>query len=124
MILASVLVCAKFYNDAFYRNCDIASVSGLATPAETNTLEICLLVLINYQVFISPEDFATYEERLDEFDQECLVTEGETTPPLEVDMYDYTHDYEFEDSESYEKLFTNDNSNTVSVYESPQGTFL
>lgn len=96
MILAAVLVCAKFYNDVFYRNCDIASVSGLATPAETNTLEICLLVLIDYRVFISPEEFASYEERLDEFDQEGLVAGGEDTLPMEVVLYDYTHDYEFE----------------------------
>lgn len=63
IVLSTVLVCTKFYNDIYYSNSDIATISGVLLE-ELNLIEIHFLELIGYQVYVSTEELAHYEAGL------------------------------------------------------------
>lgn len=60
LVIGTVLVLTKFYNDIFYSNEDIASISGL-TLQDLNRIEKYLLDTVDYHLFISPEEYELYE---------------------------------------------------------------
>lgn len=61
LVIGSVLVLTKFYNDVFYSNADIASIGGL-TVEDLNRIERYLLETVDYQIYISSEEFQMYEQ--------------------------------------------------------------
>lgn len=63
LILTTVLITAKFYNDIFFANQYIASVGGV-TLQNLNELEEFFVEVIDWQLFISPEEFHCYENVL------------------------------------------------------------
>ncbi|KAL2249013.1 cyclin-U4-1-like [Sesamum indicum] len=59
LLIASVLVSAKFMDDMFYNNAYYAKVGGIST-AEMNLLEMDFLFGLGFQLSVSPSTFQTY----------------------------------------------------------------
>lgn len=53
----------KFYNDIYYSNCDIATISGVPVN-ELNLIERFLLERIEFQLLVSSEEHEHYERAL------------------------------------------------------------
>ena len=47
IVLGTVLVCTKFYNDIYYSNSDIATISGIVVE-ELNLIERYYLQMLGY----------------------------------------------------------------------------
>jgi hypothetical protein len=59
LILAALLVGAKYFDDFFYSNSYYSKVGGVRTK-ELNTLEACLLEMLQWRLYVSPEEYAQY----------------------------------------------------------------
>ncbi|KAL0359070.1 UNVERIFIED_CONTAM: Cyclin-U4-1 [Sesamum angustifolium] len=59
LLIASVLVSAKFMDDMFYNNAYYAKVGGIST-AEMNLLEMDFLFGLGFHLNVSPSTFQTY----------------------------------------------------------------
>jgi len=64
-----VLITSKFYNDIYFANQYIASVGGVPTQ-NLNQLEDFYLEMIDWNLFISPEDFESYAVALSTYSNE------------------------------------------------------
>jgi hypothetical protein len=60
------MVAAKFADDFFYKNEYYAKIGGISR-AEMNALELELLRQLNYDLFISEGELATYLDRLEAY---------------------------------------------------------
>jgi len=63
LILTTVLVTSKMYNDIYYTNQYIASIGGV-TLHNINELERFYMSIIDWNVYISREEFDFYERGL------------------------------------------------------------
>eukprot|EP01113_Clastostelium_recurvatum_P033097 TRINITY_DN4339_c0_g1_i1.p1 TRINITY_DN4339_c0_g1~~TRINITY_DN4339_c0_g1_i1.p1 ORF type:complete len:425 (-),score=90.10 TRINITY_DN4339_c0_g1_i1:153-1427(-) len=63
MLITSIMVASKFYDDGFYTNSYYAKVGGLST-SEINTLEINFLFLLRFTLSVTPDDYYTYMYQL------------------------------------------------------------
>lgn len=63
LLLGTILVCTKFYNDVYYANHVVATAGGIKT-SELNLIERFLLNLLDYNLFVSAGEFAKFEEGL------------------------------------------------------------
>lgn len=63
IIMGALVLAIKYLDDEVFSNSHYARVGGV-TPQEMNQLEITLLELLNWNLHVSPEDYAVYEERL------------------------------------------------------------
>ncbi len=63
IILTTVLVCSKFYNDVYFSNDQVASLGGVHYK-EMNHLEIYLLQSLDYTLFIDQSEFDKFFEGL------------------------------------------------------------
>lgn len=61
LLVTSVMVAAKFYDDTFYSNAYYAFLGGLTTK-EINSLEASFLKLLNWSLHIYPEEFKVYTD--------------------------------------------------------------
>jgi hypothetical protein len=59
VFLAALVVAAKFIDDKYYKNSYYARVGGINT-CEMNTLEHQFLILIDFRLFVSPDEFEKY----------------------------------------------------------------
>lgn len=64
-----MLVATKFYNDIYYSNSDIATISGVPPP-ELNAIERYFCEQIGYKLYISSEELAHYEAGLENLFQQ------------------------------------------------------
>ena len=69
LILTTVLITSKFYNDIYFANQYIASVGGVPTQ-NLNQLEDFYLEMIDWNLYISPEDFESYAAALATYSSE------------------------------------------------------
>ena len=60
LIVTSMMLAVKFFDDVYYSNAYYAKVGGVKGP-EMNVLEIHFLRLIDWQLFVSPEEFELYK---------------------------------------------------------------
>lgn len=60
LILTTVLITSKFFNDIYFANQFIASVGGVPT-VNLNQLENFFLEMIDWNLYISPEDFEKFD---------------------------------------------------------------
>ena len=65
MLLAALIVSAKYHDDAFYANSYYASVGG-STPAEVNRVETAFLDACSWKLFVRPEEYAAKVARYTE----------------------------------------------------------
>ncbi|KAF8817947.1 cyclin2 related protein [Cardiosporidium cionae] len=63
LLVTSVMLAAKFFDDVYYSNAFYARVGGVGTR-EMNLLEAHFLSLINYQLFVSPEEYDQYRQNV------------------------------------------------------------
>ena len=55
-MLGAILLTAKFYNDVYYSNLNLAQIAGLPL-SELNQIESEFLTTIDYCIFIGPEEY-------------------------------------------------------------------
>lgn len=70
------MIAAKFYDDFFYYNPFFATVGGIK-PLEINALEIELLFLLEFNLFVSREEYGRYYETL----TNLAISKGITNDP-------------------------------------------
>ena len=58
--MTTVLITSKFFNDIYFANQFIASVGGVPT-VNLNQLENFFLEMIDWNLYISPEDFEKFD---------------------------------------------------------------
>lgn len=63
LLITSVMVAAKFFDDIYYDNAYYAKVGGIPT-AEMNSLELEFLFMINFTLNVTPEVYRQYEHEL------------------------------------------------------------
>ena len=60
LVVTSMMLAVKFFDDVYYSNAYYAKVGGVKGP-EMNVLEVHFLRLIDWQLFVSPEEFDLYK---------------------------------------------------------------
>eukprot|EP00164_Ancoracysta_twista_P007516 GFYU01010676.1.p1 GENE.GFYU01010676.1~~GFYU01010676.1.p1 ORF type:complete len:178 (-),score=28.89 GFYU01010676.1:209-742(-) len=63
LIITSIMVAAKFFDDNYYNNAYYARVGGVPTT-ELNSLELEFLFLINFSLHVPSDIFQKYREEL------------------------------------------------------------
>ena len=63
VVITSILLAAKFFDDAYYNNAYYARVGGVLVN-EMNSLEVDFLFRINFSLHFSPEEFEQYRREL------------------------------------------------------------
>lgn len=58
--MGAILLTAKFYNDVYYSNFNLAKLGGLDL-AELNAIEADFFKTIDYEVFVGYEEFERFE---------------------------------------------------------------
>lgn len=66
LIITSVLIAAKARDDTYYSNSYYASIGGITTK-ELNRLELMLLDMLQYNLFVTLEVFTEYRTKLQNF---------------------------------------------------------
>ena len=88
LILAAVVVAAKFFDDSYYSNGFYAKVGGIRV-AELNALEVAFLDLLDWRLHVSVSEFHQYRNQV------LLAVAGRTpstlpgSPPLRLDEDDH-----------------------------------
>ncbi len=76
LIVTSMMLAVKFFDDVYYSNAYYAKVGGVKGP-EMNVLELHFLRLIDWQLFVSPEEFDLYKTNV------LVAVAGNTAPTYE-----------------------------------------
>lgn len=63
LIITTIMVAAKFFDDFFYVNQFFGTVGGLK-PSEINSLEVELLFLLEFNLYVSKEEYERYYNTL------------------------------------------------------------
>eukprot|EP00993_Chasmostoma_nieuportense_P006295 NODE_6921_length_488_cov_2.390582_g6755_i0.p1 GENE.NODE_6921_length_488_cov_2.390582_g6755_i0~~NODE_6921_length_488_cov_2.390582_g6755_i0.p1 ORF type:complete len:144 (-),score=34.03 NODE_6921_length_488_cov_2.390582_g6755_i0:57-443(-) len=66
MLITSILLAAKVRDDKYYNNQHYAAIGGI-TATEMNHLELQLLTLLDFNLFVTPEAYQQYERNLLQF---------------------------------------------------------
>ena len=66
LLIASLMIATKFYDDFYYKNDFYAKIGGIAAK-EINLLELELLTTFDFSLFITQEEFLSYLSRLDNY---------------------------------------------------------
>lgn len=59
-MLGAILLTAKFYNDVYYSNLNLANIAGLPL-CDLNQIESQFLTTIDYCIFISTEEYQRFD---------------------------------------------------------------
>ncbi|KAH3756992.1 cyclin, N-terminal domain protein [Pelomyxa schiedti] len=78
VVLASVLISSKFFEDQFYPNSYYARVGGVSDQ-EMNELELAFLALVRFDLYITTAQFCIYERELTSSPD--LSSGATSTPP-------------------------------------------
>lgn len=65
-LLVTFMVAAKFYDDFYFKNNYYAKIGGIS-KSEINALEVSFLEMVNYDLFVTPELFTMYAQKLREY---------------------------------------------------------
>ena len=66
LILTTVLIASKMFNDTYYTNQFISQVGGVSLP-NINELERFFMQMIDWNLYISTEEFEFYQRGLEVF---------------------------------------------------------
>lgn len=76
-----MLLTSKMFNDTYYTNKYIAEVGGVSL-ANINDLERYFVEMVDYNLNVTTEEFAFYEQGISEFTiQESNLASSTATPP-------------------------------------------
>ena len=81
LILTTVLIASKMFNDTYYTNQFIAQVGGVSLP-NINELERFFMSMIEWNLYISTEEFDFYERGLEVFQHPETPTSVMSSPTL------------------------------------------
>jgi hypothetical protein len=84
VVITSVLLAAKFFDDAYYNNAYYAKVGGVMV-SEINGLEVDFLFRINFSLHVAPEVFDKYRAEL------VMHSSSVTVPPPLSPVMEATH---------------------------------
>merc|ERR1712066_1082081 len=73
LLVTSVMLAAKFFDDVYYSNAYYAKVGGVKTR-EVNTLEMQFLILIDWRLNVTPEEYDQYRSHV------CMAANGGVRP--------------------------------------------
>lgn len=83
VIVTSITLAAKFFDDAFYNNVYYAKIGGVPVR-ELNSLELEFLFLINFTLHVSPLDYYRYQKELCEHARRTGKYSEEVLPHCDV----------------------------------------
>ena len=63
VVITSVMIAAKFFDDLYFNNAFYARVGGIPTK-ELNELEVDFLLRVNFSLRVTPADFERYNKEL------------------------------------------------------------
>lgn len=63
IIITSVMLAAKFFDDHYYNNAYYGKVGGVSNT-EVNSLEIEFLFMVNFNLFVATDEYNVYNQRL------------------------------------------------------------
>lgn len=66
ILITSILLSTKVFDDEFYKNAYYAKLGGVSTT-EMNTLEVEFLSLVNFNLYVSTATFEKYQQELQSF---------------------------------------------------------
>jgi len=58
LLLASIVVSTKFFDDHYYNNAKYAKVCNMRTP-DLNDIEVEFLYLVNFDLYVSSQEYQT-----------------------------------------------------------------
>eukprot|EP00301_Raphidiophrys_heterophryoidea_P007536 c12905_g1_i2.p1 GENE.c12905_g1_i2~~c12905_g1_i2.p1 ORF type:complete len:175 (+),score=39.27 c12905_g1_i2:234-758(+) len=64
LVICSVMLAAKFFDDRYYNNAFYARVGGIPT-AELNNLEVEYLFMVNFSLLVDTEEYERYRKELE-----------------------------------------------------------
>jgi len=67
LLITSIMLASKFFDDVYYNNAYYARVGGISN-AEVNSLEMEMLRMISFSLFVQPEQYERYKR--------CLCAKG------------------------------------------------
>jgi len=67
LLITSIMLASKFFDDVYYNNAYYARVGGISN-AEVNSLEMEMLRMISFSLFVQPEQYERYKR--------CLYAKG------------------------------------------------
>jgi len=79
LLITCVMLAAKFHDDLFYNNAYYSKLGGLSL-GELNHLEVQLLTLLNYRLFVSENAYGKYTKQLQNYVFYLEVAPSPTTP--------------------------------------------
>lgn len=77
LVVAAIVVAAKFYDDLYFSNDHYSKELGFSLEV-VNTLEVCFLVLLDFNLRVSQSDFKAVLRAFDEVRTDCCANEGGT----------------------------------------------
>jgi len=89
LLITSVMLASKFFDDSFYNNMYYAKLGGLPV-SEVNLLEIHFLFLMDFSLNVTPEVFGRYRSELLKHSTHNAIP---ASPALEVDAQPVSHSY-------------------------------
>ena len=63
LLITSIMLASKFFDDVYYNNAYYARVGGISN-AEVNSLEMEMLRMISFSLFVQPEQYERYRRSL------------------------------------------------------------
>merc|ERR1719198_2210312 len=63
LLITSIMLASKFFDDVYYNNAYYARVGGISN-AEVNSLEMEMLRMISFSLFVQPEQYERYRGSL------------------------------------------------------------
>eukprot|EP01053_Blabericola_migrator_P002251 Blabericola_migrator_1__2250@NODE_1620_length_4156_cov_271_473221_g1055_i0_p1_GENE_NODE_1620_length_4156_cov_271_473221_g1055_i0NODE_1620_length_4156_cov_271_473221_g1055_i0_p1_ORF_typecomplete_len526_score69_36Cyclin/PF08613_11/3_4e25Cyclin_N/PF00134_23/1_9e07Cyclin_N/PF00134_23/6_3e03_NODE_1620_length_4156_cov_271_473221_g1055_i016153192 len=75
LVVAAIVVAAKFYDDLYFSNDHYSKELGFSLET-LNTLEVCFLVLLDFNLRVSQQDFKAVFQAFDEVRVECSRRES------------------------------------------------
>merc|ERR1712194_425067 len=63
--LAAITIACKYWDDIYYSNAHYARVGGLSVK-ELNNLEYCMLKMLDYKLYVDPDEYKGYLSMLEE----------------------------------------------------------
>jgi len=80
MIITSVMLAAKFFDDQYFNNAHFGRVGGVSCK-EINLLEIEFLFMINFNLFVENDLYTTYDDRLMSHGQQNETSSSDADEP-------------------------------------------
>lgn len=80
LLITSIMLASKFFDDVYYNNAYYARVGGISN-SEVNSLEMEMLRMISFSLFVQPEQYERYRGSLYSHVEPSAALETADVPP-------------------------------------------